>query len=112
MAAQKAEYNTDLLRSGSDSSSFAGSAAQKAASRLSDAVLPQGIFGEFAAAEGFHNAALNARDNHLQRSQDHHARLTDIASKGHIGAGVLTDTDSGAAQAIATAGDHLNAEDA
>lgn len=75
-------------------------------------MLPRGIFGEFAAAEGFHSAALKARDSHLQRSQDHHARLTDIASKGHIGAGVVTDTDSDAAQAIAGASDQFEAEDA
>src|SRR5690349_21406017 len=100
MSTGKFEVDSGLLRSGSDSSGFAGAAARKAANRLTEASLPQGIFGEFAAAQAFHSAVSTARDGHVQRSQDHHARLTDIESKGHIGARVVTDTDAGASAAI------------
>lgn len=107
MSTEKFEVDTALLRSGSDSSGYAGAAARKAASRLTEASLPQGIFGEFAAAESFHGAVSTARDSHVQRSQDHEARLTDISSKGHIGARVLADTDHREAEAIGSAGDHV-----
>jgi hypothetical protein len=107
MSTEKFEVDTGLLRSGSDSSDFAGTAARKAADRLSEASVPQGIFGDFGAAQAFHSAVTTARDNHVQRSQEHHARLADIASKGHLGARAVTDTDTGAAQAIGSAGDHV-----
>jgi hypothetical protein len=107
MAGGIVEFNTGLLHAGSDSSWFAGAAARKAADRLSGAALPQGIFGEFNAAERFHSAVSTAMDTHVQRAQDHHARLTDIAGKGHVGARALSDTDAGAARALDSAGDQL-----
>jgi alanine racemase len=107
MSRGKFEVDTALLRSGSDSSGFAGAAARKAASRLTEASLPQGIFGHFAAAESFHSAVSTARDSHVQRAQDHDARLSDISSKGHIGARAMADTDAGAAEAIGSAGDQV-----
>src|SRR5690349_16889432 len=104
MSRGKFEVDTRLLHSGSDSSEFAGAAAQKAANRLADASMQQGIFGEFAAAESFQRALATARDDHVQRSQDHHARLKSISGKGHIGAQAVDDTDAGVADAIASAG--------
>jgi|SRR5436190_23873212 hypothetical protein len=107
MSTGKFEVDTGLLRFGCDSSGFAGAAARKAANRLTEASLPKGIFGDFAAAEAFHSAVSTARDGHVQRSQDHDARLTDISSKGHIGARAVADTDAGAAEAIGSAGDRV-----
>jgi hypothetical protein len=107
MSSGKFEVDTGLLRSGSDSSGFAGAAARKAANRLTEASLPQGIFGDFAGADAFHSAVSTARDDHVQRSRDHDARLTDISSKGHIGARVLADTDAVAAEAIDSARDRV-----
>jgi hypothetical protein len=89
MPSGKFEVDTGVLHSGSDFSGFAGAAARKAANRLTEASLPQGIFGDFAAADAFHSAVTTARDTHVQRSHDHDARLTDISSKGHIGARAL-----------------------
>jgi hypothetical protein len=65
------------------------------------------MFGGFAAADAFHSALTQARDTHVQRSHEHDARLTDISSKGHIGARALANTDAGAAEAIGSAGDRL-----
>ena len=107
MSSGKFEVDTGLLRSGSDYSGFAGAAAKKAANRLTEASLPQGMFGDFAAAQEFHGAVSTARDSHVQRSQDHEARLTDISSKGHIGARAMANTDAGAAEAIGSAGDQV-----
>jgi hypothetical protein len=108
MPTGKFEVDTGLLRSGSDSSGFAGAAARKAANRLAEASLAQGMFGDFAAAQAFHGAVSSARDSHVHRSHDHHARLTNIASKGHIGARALADTDTGAAETIGSAGDQVD----
>src|SRR5690242_17839136 len=107
MSTEKIQVDTALLRSGSDSSGFAGAAARKAASRLTETSLPEGIFGDFAAAQAFHSTVSTARDSHVKRSHDHDARLTDVSSKGHIGARAMADTDTGAAEAIGSAGDRV-----
>jgi hypothetical protein len=107
MAGGELTFDTGLLHNGSDSSEFAAAAARKAAACLSRAIVPKGMFGDFSAAEGFHTAARAALNSHTQRLQEHHARLTDIAAKGHSSARALSATDADSAQAIGNAGDQL-----
>lgn len=99
------------MRTGGDSSEFAGAAAKKAAARLAQTSPAQGIFGDFDAASAFHKALTAARDDHVQRSHDHDARLRDISGKAYFGAWAVADTDANGADAIRSAGDEIGTSD-
>ena len=107
----KFEVNTGLLHSGGDSSEFAGTAAKKAATRLTETNPAQGIFGDFDAASAFQNALTAARDVHVQRSHDHDARLRSISDKARAGAWAVTATDDSSADAIGSVGHEIGSID-
>jgi hypothetical protein len=108
---EKFEVDPDLLRSGGESSGYAGAAARKAAARLEESNAARGIFGDFDAAHAFHSALTTARDEHVERMHAHDAALRDIASKAPAGARAVTDTDESSADAIGAAGDAIDATD-
>ena len=45
-----------------------------------------GMFGDFAAAEAFHEAVSSAQAQHMSNLQDHHQALTAVATKAHYAA--------------------------
>lgn len=103
----KFEVNAGLLHCGGDSSEFAGAAAKKAATRLAETSPAQGIFGDFDAANTFQQALTTARDDHVQRSHDHDARLRGISGTAQTGAWAVTNTDGNSADAIGSVGDEI-----
>jgi uncharacterized protein DUF2563 len=85
--------DTDLLHSGADESHRAGGHAQAGADRLSRVPLSSGMFGDFPAAEAFHNAVNASHDRHVKNLQAHRETLTDLGHKAHYAANGFTDMD-------------------
>jgi len=75
--------DTGLLHSGANESHRAGGHAQDGADRLSRGPLPSGMFGEFAAAEAFHDAVRSAHTQHVKTLQSHQEVLTAVGSNAH-----------------------------
>ncbi len=86
--------DTELLRSGANESHRAGGHAQEAADHLSRGPLMSGMFGEFAAAEEFHDAVRSAHTQHVQTLQAHREALTAIGGKAHLAANGFTAMDA------------------
>jgi Protein of unknown function (DUF2563) len=86
--------DTELLHSGANESHRAGGHAQEAADRLSRGPLISGMFGEFAAAEEFHDAVRSAHTQHVQTLQAHREALTAIGGKAHLAANGFTAMDA------------------
>ena len=86
--------DTALLRSGADESHRAGEHAQQGADRLSRGPLASGMFGEFAAAEEFHDAVRSAHTQHVRTLQAHQEALAAVGSKAHLAADGFTEMDA------------------
>lgn len=86
--------DTGLLHSGADESHRAGGHAQEGADRLSRGPLMSGMFGEFAAAEEFHDAVRSAHTEHVKTLQAHQEALTAVGSKAHLAANGFADMDA------------------
>lgn len=85
--------DTELLRSGANQSHRAGGHAQEGADRLSRGQLMSGMFGEFAAAEEFHDAVRSAHAQHVKTLQAHQEALTAVGSKAHLAANGFAEMD-------------------
>jgi Protein of unknown function (DUF2563) len=86
--------DTGLLHSGANESHRAGGHAQDGAARLSRGPLVSGMFGEFAAAEEFHDAVHWAHAQHLRTLQAHQEALTAVGSKAHRAATEFTEMEA------------------
>jgi Protein of unknown function (DUF2563) len=86
--------DTGLLHSGANESHRAGGHAQEGADRLSRGPLMSAMFGEFAAAEEFHDAVRAAHTRHVKTLQAHQEALTTIGSKARLAANGFTDMDA------------------
>lgn len=86
--------DTELLRSGANESHRAGSHAQEAADRLARGPMMSGMFGEFAAAEKFHDALRTAHSQHVKTLQAHQEALSALGSKAHQAANGFTAMDA------------------
>ncbi len=75
--------NIEMLHSGGDESYRAGEHAHQGAGQLSRAPLAAGMFGDFAAADAFHDAISSAHTQHVNALQTHHATLKDVGDKTH-----------------------------
>jgi hypothetical protein len=75
--------DTELLRSGANEAHRAGGHAQDAADQLSRGPLMSGMFGEFAAAETFHDEVRSAHAQHVKTLQAHQEVLTAVGSNAH-----------------------------
>ena len=75
--------DTGLLRTGGDESRRAGEYALEGADQLSRAPLATGMFGDFAAADAFHDAISAAHAQHISALQGHHETLNDVGAKSH-----------------------------
>lgn len=85
--------DTGMLHSGATDSQRAGKHAQDGANHLSRSLLPAGMFGDFAAADTFHQAISTAHVHHVATLRQHHKALTDISDKAHHAATDFTTTE-------------------
>jgi hypothetical protein len=85
--------DTGLLHSGANVSYEAGGHAQHGADQLSHQPLLAGMFGDFAAAHGFHEAVSSAHAQHVRNLQTQHQTLTALAAKAHRAAAEFTRMD-------------------
>ena len=86
--------DTELLRSGANESHRAGGHAQEGADRLARGPVMPGMFGEFAAAEEFHDAVRAAHTQHVKTLQAHQEALTEVGSKAHLAANGFANMDA------------------
>jgi hypothetical protein len=86
--------DTGLLHSGGNQSHQAGGHAQDAADRLSRGPLMSGMFGDFPAAEEFHEAVSVAHAKHVKSLQAHGETLTDVGGKAYKAAASFTDMEA------------------
>ncbi|OSC39528.1 DUF2563 family protein [Mycobacterium decipiens] len=86
--------STGLLRAGASESHRAGGHAQDGADQLSRGPLLSGMFGDFAAAETFHDAVGSTHTQHVRSLQAHQEALTALGGKAHYAATGFTDMDN------------------
>jgi hypothetical protein len=79
-----------LLHSGGSQTHRAGDHAQEGADRLSRGPVMSGMFGDFAAADAFHNAMSVAHGKHVKNLQAHRESLNSIGGKAHTAATAFT----------------------
>jgi len=75
--------DTAMLHSGAAQSHRASEHAQDGANHLSGAAPVAGMFGNFAAADDFHDAVSAAHDHHVKTLQNHQQNLNDVGAKTH-----------------------------
>ena|ERR1700742_4351676 len=83
----------DLLNTGANESHRAGGHARIGADRLAAGPLLMGMFGDFAAAEAFHDEISEAHSHHVRGLQGSHEGLTAIGSKARRAVFQFTDMD-------------------
>jgi hypothetical protein len=87
------DVDTGLLHSGANQSHRASGHAQDAANHLSRGPLMSGMFGEFAAAESFHEAVATAQARHVKTLQAHQETLTSVGTNAHTAANGFTEME-------------------
>jgi hypothetical protein len=85
--------NPDLLQSGGTESHRAGEHAKNGADQLARGPVMSGMFGEFAAADTFHDALHTAHAQHVKNLQAHQEALGAVGSKAHLAATRFNDMD-------------------
>lgn len=75
--------DTAMLHSGAAESHRASEHAEAGASHLSGATPAAGMFGDFAAADDFHDAVTAAHTYHVKALQNHQQSLNDVGAKAH-----------------------------
>ncbi|TAM71808.1 DUF2563 family protein [Mycobacterium sp.] len=85
--------DTELLHSGGNQSHRAGGHAQEGADHLAAGTVASGMFGDFEAADTFHNAVTAAHGQHVKNLQDHSETLTGVGTKAHHAANGFTNMD-------------------
>ena len=83
----------DLLHSGANESHRAGGRARDGADHLARGPLASGMFGDFAAADTFHEAVSSAHAQHVKTLQGHQQSLTAVGTKAHHAAREFTAMD-------------------
>ena len=83
----------ELLHSGANESHRAGGHAREAADLLSRGPLASGMFGDFPAADAFHEAVTSAHSQHVNNLQAHQQTLTAVGTKAHSAANGFTNMD-------------------
>lgn len=76
----------ELLHSGANESHRAGGQARDGADHLARGPLISGMFGDFAAADAFHEAVSSAHAQHVETLQAHQETLTEVGTKAHYAA--------------------------
>lgn len=96
--------DTELLRMGADFSRSAGTIAQRGAAEFASTGLSAGIFGDFEAAHGFHQALTVAHQVHSSTMAGHHVELEGLAEKATSAAATFHGQDQQAADDVMAAG--------
>jgi len=89
-----------VLRSGGAASGRAGDHAQEAAQHLSRAALEPGIFGDFAAAETFHEAVGSMQAHHMALLRQHRTVLVAVGGRACRAAAGFTEMDASNAASV------------
>lgn len=92
-----------LLRQGASESRRAGGHAQQGADHLARGLVP-GMFGDFAAAEAFHEVLSAVRAEHVRSLQAHHDVLAEVGAKAHYAAREFTAMDAHGAEQLRAVG--------
>jgi hypothetical protein len=82
-----------LLHSGGSQTHRAGDHAHDGADRLSRGPVMSGMFGDFAAADAFHQAVSVAHGKHVKNLQAHGESLNSIGGKAHKAAAGFTEME-------------------
>lgn len=82
-----------MLHSGANESDCASRYADEGAKHLSRTSPVSGIFGDFTAADSFHEAISAAHTHHTKALRAHRENLSTIGSKAHQAAAEFTDMD-------------------
>lgn len=90
------------LHVGAGDSSRAGEHAHRAAEHLSRGSLPAQIFGDFAAAEAFHETTGKAHAHHVRALSGHRETLTGVGHAAHAAAAGFAGMDEHNAASIRT----------
>jgi hypothetical protein len=90
----------ELLSSGGDVARGAGERLRGGAATLSSASIGSTIFGDFPAAQSFHQRLSSHRDNQVSRMDDNHRRLTDVGSKARAASGRFSATEEANRSAV------------
>ncbi len=85
--------DTVLLRSGANESHRAGGLAQDGADHLSRGPRLSGMFGDFRAAEDFHDAVGSAQALHVKTLLANREALTELGRKANYAATEFVDMD-------------------
>jgi len=85
--------DTELLHSGGNQSHRAGGHAQEGADHLAEGTVASGMFGDFTAADTFHNAVTAAHGQHVKNLRGHGETLTGVGTKAHHAANGFTNMD-------------------
>jgi hypothetical protein len=93
----------DVLKDGADVSRNAGRIVGNGADALARASLPTGMFGDFAAAHGFHTALTAGHQSYVRGMRGNHRTLTDVGDKVHNAATTFEETEADNKAAI----DHI-----
>lgn len=82
-----------LLHVGAGESHRAGEHAQAGADHLAQGPLMSGMFGDFAAADAFHEAVGSAHARHVKSLRAHHEALSAVGTKARYAATEFTGMD-------------------
>jgi hypothetical protein len=108
MSEGQIEVNTGELGVGVESCQYAAGSARKAADRLGEAIVPSGVFGDFAEAHSFHNAMSAAHRAHQEQLHAHHSKLMGLSDKAKTAAKAFTNIDESAADEIDAAAGEID----
>lgn len=89
-----------LLRLAANESHRAGGHAREGADHLARGLLAAGMFGDFAAAEAFHEAVRAAHAEHVRSLQVHHEALSAVGSKAGYAAAEFAAMDERGAEQL------------
>jgi len=92
--------DTDGLHSGAAHSRNAGEHAQDSSKHLSGAQVGAGMFGDFAAADTFHEAMSAAHAHHVATAEAHHKALDGVSQKSGTIANAFTATEDDNVQSL------------
>jgi hypothetical protein len=94
----------ELLHSGADVTHEAAQRVVAGAAQLAGASLPRGMFGDFAAADGFHARLTVHHAEQVALMRQHHRVLTNIGDKAHSAARGFARTEQANTAAITSVG--------
>lgn len=89
-----------MLHSGASGSGRASEHANEGATHLSSSQPVAGMFGDFAAADAFHEALSVAHAYHVETLQRHREVLSDIGAKAHLVASSFSEMENRHAKAL------------